>query len=93
LLLVATLVTSSNLRVSRRTLVAAATIGLIDTGANAMFVLASERGYLSIVSVLASLYPIVPLVAAHALLGERISWPQRAGVALALGGVAVVAYG
>ena len=79
--------------VSRRVLIAAAGIGLIDTSANAMFVLASERGYLSIVSVLASLYPIVPVVAGHIFLSERISWPQRAGVALALGGVAVVAYG
>jgi drug/metabolite transporter (DMT)-like permease len=93
LLLVAVLLTGSSLRVSRRSLAAAAMIGLIDTGANTMFVLASERGYLSIVSVLASLYPIVPVVAGHAFLGERISWPQRAGVALALGGVAAVAYG
>jgi drug/metabolite transporter (DMT)-like permease len=93
LLLVAVLLTGSSLRVSRRSLAAAAMIGLIDTGANTMFVLASERGYLSIVSVLASLYPIVPVVAGHAFLGERISWPQRAGVALALAGVAAVAYG
>jgi drug/metabolite transporter (DMT)-like permease len=93
LLLLATLVTRSDLRVSQRNLAAAAGIGLIDTAANAMFVLASERGYLSIVSVLASLYPVVPVVAGHVILSERISWPQRAGVALALGGVAVVAYG
>jgi drug/metabolite transporter (DMT)-like permease len=93
LLLVAVLLTGSSLRVSRRSLAAAAMIGLIDTGANTMFVLASERGYLSIVSVLASLYPIVPVVAGHAFLGERTSWPQRAGVALALAGVAAVAYG
>ena len=58
-----------------------------------MFVLASARGYLSIVSVLASLYPVVPVVAGHVFLSERISWPQRAGVALVLGGVAAVAYG
>lgn len=93
LLVAAALFTRSTLRTSRHTLAFAAAIGLIDTGANALFVLASERGYLSIVSVLGSLYPVVTVLAAHVLLSERISWPQRAGVALALGGVAVVAYG
>jgi len=93
ILLSAALLTGASLRISRRNLGAAAVIGLIDTGANALFVLASSRGYLSIVSVLASLYPVVTVLAAHVVLTERISWPQRAGVALALGGVAVVAYG
>ena len=92
-LLLWALAAGASLRTSRRRAGAAASIGLIDTGANAMFVLASARGYLSIVSVLGSLYPIVPVVAGHVFLAERISWPQRAGVALALAGVAVVAYG
>jgi len=56
-------------------------------------VLASARGYLSIVSVLGSLYPIATVLAAYALLGERINPVQRVGVALALAGVAVVASG
>src|SRR5438128_2606752 len=47
-----------------------------------LFVLASARGYLSIVSVLGSLYPIVTVLAAHVLLGERISRVQLGGVAL-----------
>jgi drug/metabolite transporter (DMT)-like permease len=54
-------------------------------------VLASAGGFLSVVSVLGSLYPVVTLLAAHAVLGERISVPQRLGVGLALGGVAIVA--
>jgi drug/metabolite transporter (DMT)-like permease len=61
--------------------------------ANALFVLASARGYLSIVSVLGSLYPIVTVLAAYVFLGERINPLQRAGVVLALAGVAVVASG
>jgi drug/metabolite transporter (DMT)-like permease len=93
ILLTVALIAHSTLRVSRVDLRVAVAIGLIDTGANALFVLASARGYLSIVSVLASLYPVVTVLAAHLILTERISWPQRAGVALALGGVAVVAYG
>ena len=68
-----------------------AAVGLLDTGANALFVLASAGGFISVVSVLGSLYPVVTLLGAHALLGERISVPQRCGVALALTGVAIVA--
>lgn len=83
----------SHLRLSRRDIPILVVLGLLDTGANALFVLASARGYLSIVAVLGSLYPVVTVLAAHVLLGERISWLQRAGVAVALSGVAVVAYG
>lgn len=93
LLVAGAVVLRSQLRLSRRDVPVLAALGLLDTGANALFVLASARGYLSIVAVLGSLYPVVTVLAAHVILGERISWLQRAGVALALGGVAVVAYG
>ena len=78
-------------RLARGDVPGVAAIGLLDTGANALFVLASAGGFLSVVSVLGSLYPVVTLLAAHALLGERISLPQRLGVGLALAGVAIVA--
>ena len=68
-------------------------LGLLDTAANGLFVLASARGYLSIVSVLASLYPVATILAAHLFLGERISRAQRAGVAVTLAGIALVASG
>lgn len=93
LLLTAILLTRSQLGLSRRDLPALTLLGLLDTAANGLFVLASARGYLSIVSVLGSLYPVVTVLAAHAVLGERISTTQRLGVALALAGVAVVASG
>jgi len=93
LLVAAAILMRSHMRLSRRDVPVLAALGLLDTGANALFVLASARGYLSIVAVLGSLYPVVTVLAAHVILGERISWLQRAGVALALGGVAVVAYG
>jgi drug/metabolite transporter (DMT)-like permease len=79
------------LRIGRRDVPGVAAVGLLDTSANGLFVLASAGGFLAVVSVLGSLYPVVTLLAAHALLGERISLPQRLGVALALAGVAVVA--
>jgi drug/metabolite transporter (DMT)-like permease len=93
LLVAAAVATRSSLALGRRDLPAVALLGLLDTAANGLFVLASARGYLSIVSVLGSLYPVVTVLAAHVLLGERITRAQRAGVALALAGVAVVASG
>jgi drug/metabolite transporter (DMT)-like permease len=45
----------------------------------------------AIVAVLGSLYPVAIVALAHGLLGERVSRVQRAGIALALAGVAVVA--
>ena len=66
-------------------------IGLLDVAANALFALASREGLLAIVSVLGSLYPLPTVVLAHVVLGERISAVQRAGVLVALTGVALVA--
>jgi drug/metabolite transporter (DMT)-like permease len=68
-----------------------ALVGLLDSAANTLFVFASRGGYLSVVSVLGSLYPVVTLLAAYVVLSERITRVQRGGVALALVGVCVVA--
>jgi drug/metabolite transporter (DMT)-like permease len=48
---------------------------------------------LSIVAVLASLYPVVIVVLARVLLAERVARPQLAGVAVALVGVALISAG
>ena len=58
-----------------------------------LFGLASTRGLLSVVSVLASLYPVVLVALARFLLHERIAKHQLAGVAVALGGVALISAG
>jgi drug/metabolite transporter (DMT)-like permease len=68
-------------------------VGVLDVAANALFALASREGLLAIVSVLGSLYPVPTVVLAHVVLGERISRIQRAGVLVALAGVAMVASG
>jgi drug/metabolite transporter (DMT)-like permease len=68
-------------------------VGIADTGATLLYALASTRGLLSVVSVLASLYPIVIVVLARVLLAERIARPQLAGVAVALTGVALISAG
>jgi drug/metabolite transporter (DMT)-like permease len=70
-----------------------ALIGLLDVGANACFALGADTGLLSVVSVLASLYPVLTVVLARAMLGERLIPVQTAGVTIALAGVALIATG
>jgi drug/metabolite transporter (DMT)-like permease len=67
--------------------------GLFDTGANLLYGAAARHGQIAVVSVLASLYPVVLVALAYFVLHERISRPQLAGVALALTGVALIAAG
>ncbi len=68
-------------------------IGLLDVGANACFTLGTDTGLLSVVAVLASLYPVTTVVLARGVLGERLVAIQGAGVCLALAGVALIAAG
>ena len=70
-----------------------ALIGLFDVGANCLLVLALDRGLVSLVPVLASLYPVTTVLLARALLGERVAREQQAGIGLALGGVALISAG
>jgi drug/metabolite transporter (DMT)-like permease len=65
-------------------------VGLCDVAANALFALASRHGLLALVSVLGSLYPVMTLFLAHAILGERLTRLQSLGVATALAGVAAL---
>ena len=67
--------------------------GLLDNTANLMFVLATSRGLLSIVAVLASLYPVTTVLLARVVLDERLERWQLAGVVAALGGVALISLG
>jgi drug/metabolite transporter (DMT)-like permease len=90
LLLAGTLATSSSVRLSAADIPMVAGIGLLDVGANALFAAAAQRGYLSVVSVLGSEYPVVTVILAQALLGERVTRPQAAGITLALVGVGIV---
>jgi drug/metabolite transporter (DMT)-like permease len=77
----------------RRAWLLLAFVGAADTGATLLYGAASTRGLLSVVAVLSSLYPIVIVVLARILLNERIARPQLAGVAVALGGVALISAG
>jgi drug/metabolite transporter (DMT)-like permease len=65
--------------------------GTIDMTANCLYILAVYAGYLSIAAVLTSLYPASTVFLARFVLGERLSIVQKAGVAIALAGVALIA--
>ncbi|HZC75825.1 MAG TPA: DMT family transporter [Gaiellaceae bacterium] len=71
-----------------------AAVGVLDTGGNTLFAAASStHGLLSIVSVLASLYPVVTVLLARLVLGERVQRTQDAGVLVALTGVVLITAG
>ncbi|MER7502926.1 DMT family transporter [Nonomuraea pusilla] len=65
--------------------------GTLDMAANVLYLLAKQHGLLSLVAVLVSLYPASTLVLARQVLGERLHAVQLAGVACALGAVALIA--
>jgi drug/metabolite transporter (DMT)-like permease len=56
-------------------------------------VLATGRGLLSVVGVLAALYPAVTVLLARVLLHERLTRTQDAGVLVTLAGVVALAAG
>ncbi len=65
--------------------------GFLDATANAVFQLASQRGLLSIVAVLGSLYPATTALLARFLIQERLSRIQIVGVLLAFLAAALLA--
>jgi drug/metabolite transporter (DMT)-like permease len=68
-------------------------VGVCDTGANVLFALATTRGFVSVVSVLTSLYPAFTVALAAVVLRERVARPQLAGAAAVLAGAAAIAAG
>jgi drug/metabolite transporter (DMT)-like permease len=70
--------------VDRTALPASLGAGVTDALANVTMLTAIRLGPLAIASVLGSLFPVVVVVLARVFLGERLTWLQRAGVALAL---------
>ncbi len=69
-------------------------IGILDTGGNTLFAAASSaHGLVSVVSVLASLYPAVTVLLARFALGERVQRTQDIGVLVTLAGVVLISAG
>jgi uncharacterized membrane protein len=67
-----------------------AIVGVLDILANGFFALAATKGLVSVVAVLASLYPVITVVLARLILKERLRGIQRVGAALALAGAALI---
>ena len=68
-------------------------VGCGDMFGNLLFAAASSRGLISIVSVLASLYPVVTVLLARAVLSERVARTQEGGILLTLAGVGLISVG
>ncbi len=80
-------------RARRADLPVLASIGILDTGGNVFFAAASAKGLVSVVSILASLYPVVTVLLARAVLNERVHRSQELGIALALAGIVLISAG
>lgn len=64
--------------------------GVCDSGANALFLLATHEGLLTLVAVLGSLYPASTVLLATTLTHERLARVQVLGVVLALAAVVLI---
>ena len=89
----AVLATRPDVGAVRPHLGAVAAIGMLDLAANALFTVAATEGLVSVASVCSSLYPVVTIVLAASLLGERVRRVQGLGVVLVMLGVVGIAAG
>jgi drug/metabolite transporter (DMT)-like permease len=67
-----------------------ATIGLLDAGATLLFASAAALGSLATTAVLASLYPVFPLLLAQTFLQERISGLHWLGIVVVITGACMI---
>jgi drug/metabolite transporter (DMT)-like permease len=68
-----------------------AAAGILDQAANVLYVLSIGRGLLSVLAVLAALYPVSTVALARIVDGERLGRLQRSGVLLAFLALTLVA--
>lgn len=70
-----------------------AAAGLLDVGGNAFYVLSLDLLPIGLAAALTGLYPIVTMLLARVLLGERLPRLGQVGVALALVGILLISLG
>ncbi len=78
-------------RPSGRDMAAVLALGVLDAGATAAYAVATRGGLVSLVAVLASLYPAVTILLARRVHAERLTRAQWGGVVAVLGGAGVIA--
>lgn len=65
--------------------------GALDMAANVLYLVAVRGGLLTLVAVVASLYPVSTVLLARVVLAERLARPQVIGLGAAAAGVALIA--
>jgi uncharacterized membrane protein len=85
--------TRSAWRPPRALLPAIAAIGVLEMGANGLFLVAVQTGSLAVASVVSGLYPVVTIALAAALLREKVSARQAVGISLAMVAIALIGVG
>jgi drug/metabolite transporter (DMT)-like permease len=85
--------TRASFRMTKGVLALVFTAGAIDMLANALYLLASRQGQLSVVVTLSSLYPASTVLLARIILRERLSTWQVTGVVCALAAVMLIVSG
>jgi len=78
---------------SRRDAVYVSAVGVGDTLGNFLYAASASHGLVSVTSVLASLYPVVTVVLARVVLGERVDRIQDVGIVATLAGVVLISAG
>jgi drug/metabolite transporter (DMT)-like permease len=68
-------------------------IGLLDVFGTLLYTTATESGFLSIVAITASLYPVTTILLARSLLRERLPPVQAGAILAALAGIAAIVAG
>jgi drug/metabolite transporter (DMT)-like permease len=77
----------------RQALRLSACAGLLDASANALYFYASRNGLLSVVAVLASLYPVSTIGLARVVLREKLNHRRLVGMVVGLFAVSIIAKG
>jgi drug/metabolite transporter (DMT)-like permease len=67
--------------------------GLFDVGGNVFYVVAREHMHLGLAAALVGLYPIVTMLLARFVVGERLPAAGQLGVGLALAGIVLISLG
>ncbi len=93
ILALAFVVTRPRLKLTKAAMAPILAVGAFEVAGNQLFSVAATLGYLSVTSVLSSVYPIFVIGLAYVLLHERLSRTQQLGIAAAVTGVALIAAG